>query len=85
MDARPVKVSADATLVFPLIVSQTFFKEMVRRQRGGSKITTEIEAGSPGVFVSEAKAEAGCSSSGAVPKKPPNGDVVDANTTTDDR
>lgn len=26
IDASPVKVSADATLVFPLIVSQTFYK-----------------------------------------------------------
>jgi len=26
LDARPVKVYADATLVFPLIVSQTFMK-----------------------------------------------------------
>jgi hypothetical protein len=31
MDAHPVKVCADATLVFPLIVSQTFFKEYQRR------------------------------------------------------
>jgi deoxyhypusine synthase len=26
MDAKPVKVSCDATIVFPLIVSQTFLK-----------------------------------------------------------
>ena len=28
IDASPVKVSADATLVFPLIVSQTFYKAL---------------------------------------------------------
>ncbi len=32
VDATPVKVSADVTLVFPLIVSQTFVKELQRRQ-----------------------------------------------------
>ena len=31
IDAKPVKVCADATLVFPLIVSQTFYKEHLRR------------------------------------------------------
>ena len=30
VDAKPVKVSSDATVVFPLIVSQTFVKEMAR-------------------------------------------------------
>ena len=29
IDARPVKVSADATIAFPLIVSQTFAKDLV--------------------------------------------------------
>ena len=29
IDARPVKVCADATLVFPLIVSQTFLKRLI--------------------------------------------------------
>jgi len=33
IDAKPVKVSADATLVFPLIVSQTFYKEYLKRQQ----------------------------------------------------
>lgn len=45
MDARPVKVSADASLVFPLIVSQTFYKEMVRRQDsilGNKSIATTV-------------------------------------------
>jgi len=28
IDAAPVKVSADATLVFPLIVSQTFYRAL---------------------------------------------------------
>jgi hypothetical protein len=31
LEAMPVKVSSDATLVFPLIVSQTFYKEAQRR------------------------------------------------------
>lgn len=26
IDAKPVKVSCDATIIFPLIVSQTFYK-----------------------------------------------------------
>ena len=30
-DAKPVKVCADASVVFPLIVSQTFVKEHSRR------------------------------------------------------
>jgi deoxyhypusine synthase len=33
MDARPVKVCTDATLVFPLIVSQTFVKVLQNEQR----------------------------------------------------
>ena len=33
VDAKPVKVSADATIVFPLIVSQTFVKELERRRQ----------------------------------------------------
>lgn len=33
MEAKPVKVCADATLVFPLIVSQTFVKELQRQQK----------------------------------------------------
>lgn len=46
MTSNPVKVSADATLVFPLIVSQTFFKEVERRQRAlsgdnGEKVAAE--------------------------------------------
>ena len=66
MDARPVKVSADASLVFPLIVSQTFYKEMIRRRDGilGNKsVATTVDCdsdasdnSSPEVFVSEAKA-----------------------------
>ena len=32
-DATPVKVSADASLVFPLIVSQTFLKEKLRKDQ----------------------------------------------------
>lgn len=33
MDARPVKVYAEATLVFPLIVAQTFVKELAKRKQ----------------------------------------------------
>ncbi|KAJ1424123.1 DHS-like NAD/FAD-binding domain-containing protein [Ochromonadaceae sp. CCMP2298] len=32
IDAKPVKVCADATLVFPLIVSQTFYKAFLARK-----------------------------------------------------
>eukprot|EP01038_Epipyxis_sp_PR26KG_P005880 gene5880-8110_t len=32
LTAKPVKVSADATLVFPIIVSQTFLKELEKRK-----------------------------------------------------
>lgn len=32
IDAKPVKVCCDATLVFPLIVSQTFYKELEKRR-----------------------------------------------------
>ena len=32
IDAKPVKVCTDATLVFPLIVSQTFLKEVQLRK-----------------------------------------------------
>lgn len=35
LDAKPVKVCSDATLVFPLIVSQTFVKELERQQTLG--------------------------------------------------
>lgn len=52
LDATPVKVSSDATIVFPLIVSQTFFKEVQRRQleiAGGASavaaVTTTIATG----------------------------------------
>jgi deoxyhypusine synthase len=38
MDARPVKVHGDAALIFPLLVAQTFAKEVQRRaaERGGA-------------------------------------------------
>lgn len=32
MDAKPVKVCGDATILFPLLVSQTFAKLHERRQ-----------------------------------------------------
>eukprot|EP00605_Chrysophyceae_sp_TOSAG23-4_P000543 GSChrysophyteH1.ASY1.ANO1.612.1 assembled CDS len=34
IDSTAVKVSADVTLVFPLIVSQTFYKEYLKRKKG---------------------------------------------------
>lgn len=37
IDAKPVKVSADASIVFPLIVSQTFVKE-VERLKGAERL-----------------------------------------------
>jgi deoxyhypusine synthase len=37
MNSKPVKICADATLVFPLIASQTFYKEFVRRQENGEE------------------------------------------------
>ena len=40
LEATPVKVSSDATLVFPLIVSQTFYKEAQKRLAEKSKATT---------------------------------------------
>lgn len=39
LDANPVKVSSDATLVFPLIVSQTFYKEAQRRLIASEAVT----------------------------------------------
>lgn len=36
--ARPVKVHADASIVFPLIVSQTFVKEKQRRDQEGKEV-----------------------------------------------
>jgi deoxyhypusine synthase len=32
VDAKPVKVYAEATLVFPIIVAETFAKEVERRK-----------------------------------------------------
>jgi len=46
MDARPVKVSADASLVFPLIVSQTFYKEMLRRRPAAEAVKTAAASAS---------------------------------------
>ena len=51
MEAKPVKVCADATLVFPLIVSQTFLKEHQRRLNSAAAIadkttlSAEVSAG----------------------------------------
>ena len=33
IDAKPVKICSDASLVFPLIVTQTFYKEYIRQQQ----------------------------------------------------
>lgn len=33
IDAAPVKVYGDASLIFPLLISQTFAKELQRRQQ----------------------------------------------------
>lgn len=40
VDAKPVKVSSDATLVFPLIVSQTFLKELKLRKEMESSLSS---------------------------------------------
>jgi len=37
LDSTPVKVSSDATLVFPLIVSQTFVKHLQRQQEAAKQ------------------------------------------------
>ena len=42
LDAKPVKVSSDATVVFPLIVSQTFVKE-VQRRRAAQTEASELD------------------------------------------
>ena len=34
-DATPVKVSGDATILLPLLVSQTFAKQQTRQQQNG--------------------------------------------------
>ena len=39
-DAHPVKVSGDATILFPLLVSQTFAKQSILRQQNGQAHTT---------------------------------------------
>lgn len=39
--AKPVKVHSDATLVFPLILTQTFLKEYKRRQQAAIAMTSE--------------------------------------------
>eukprot|EP00428_Durinskia_dybowskii_P065421 CAMPEP_0170385968 /NCGR_PEP_ID=MMETSP0117_2-20130122/16787_1 /TAXON_ID=400756 /ORGANISM="Durinskia baltica, Strain CSIRO CS-38" /LENGTH=373 /DNA_ID=CAMNT_0010641765 /DNA_START=76 /DNA_END=1197 /DNA_ORIENTATION=+ len=45
IDAKPVKVSCDATIIFPLIVSQTFYKayqEQLKEQSEGEKQATTV-------------------------------------------
>lgn len=41
MNSKPVKICADATLVFPLIVSQTFYKEHLKRQQEEQKVEVQ--------------------------------------------
>jgi cAMP phosphodiesterase len=43
MNSKPVKICADATLVFPLIVSQTFYKEYERRKLSEVEADTETD------------------------------------------
>ena len=47
LEAVPVKVSSDATLVFPLIVSQTFYKEAQRRVAESSLVNGTAENDKP--------------------------------------
>jgi deoxyhypusine synthase len=42
IDAKPVKVSADATTVFPIIMAQTFAQRVSKEAR--EKATSEAEA-----------------------------------------
>ena len=37
VDAKPVKVSVDASIVFPLIVSQTFVKHVKKQEEEAAK------------------------------------------------
>lgn len=46
MDARPVKVYGDASILFPLLVSQTFLKE--KQRRDGGRLKEEKERGERG-------------------------------------
>ena len=41
MDAKPVKVYTDATLVFPFLVSEAFIPELERRKAGGVELRTQ--------------------------------------------
>jgi hypothetical protein len=52
LEAKPVKVSSDATLVFPLIVSQTFYKEAQRRQAQAT-----VASSAAAVAVSDAESD----------------------------
>ena len=44
IDASPVKVCADATLVFPLIVSQTFVKHLKKLRKDAERGTNNAAA-----------------------------------------
>ena len=41
MDAKPVKVYTDATLVFPFLVSEAFIPELQRREKAGVELRTQ--------------------------------------------
>jgi len=38
-EAKAVKVYGDASILFPLLISQTFAKELVLRQKSGDELT----------------------------------------------
>ncbi|GAB4820672.1 hypothetical protein N2152v2_007718 [Parachlorella kessleri] len=44
-DAKPVKVHGDASILFPLLVSQTFAKELERRQQQGQQQQQQQQLG----------------------------------------
>lgn len=54
MTAKPVKVCADATLVFPLIVSQTFLKAYYREHPEALSLTSTVTSGVAAVNVTDA-------------------------------
>ena len=47
MEARPVKVCTDATLIFPLIASQTFLKDVESKKRTAVSAESVSESVSP--------------------------------------
>ena len=41
LDAKPVKVYTDATLVVPFLLSEAFIPELMRRQASGVELRTQ--------------------------------------------